>query len=211
MPLGDTYIEGTVWHRLHHDVHGASCRHGWRHTYNLRVLLSQFQQRLTENILIFRRLVAGIGNDSLTRFRIEFAWRVPDGSTLLGWFVTLSLGGMQVQQLRTLHVLKLFEHSRHFLHVMTVERSEVADIHTLEDVLLMTQCRLQCIVQAQDALLAVFVEIAFGVQPLRCLETEAVVGLVGIEVQKIFLHTAHCPVDAHIVVVQDDEHVVRCT
>ena len=49
---------------------------------------------------------------------------------------------------------------------MTVERSEVADIHTLEDVLLMTQCRLQCIVQAQDALLAVFVEIAFRVQPL---------------------------------------------
>ena len=88
--------------------------------------------------------------------------------TLLGRFVTLSLGGMQVQQLRTLHVLKLFEHSRHFLHVMTIERSEVADIHTLEDVLLMTQCRLQCIVQAQDALLAVFVEIAFGVQPLRC-------------------------------------------
>ena len=166
MPLGNTYIESTVWHRLHHDVHGASCRHGWRHTYNLRVLLSQFQQRLSENILIFRRLVAGIGNDSLTRFRIEFAWRVPDGSTLLGWFVTLSLGGMQMQQLRTLHVLKLFEYSRHFLHVMTVERSEVADIHTLEDVLLMTQCRLQCIVQAQDALLAVFVEIAFGVQPL---------------------------------------------
>ena len=96
MSLGNTHIEGTVGHRLHHDVHGASCRHGWRHTYNLRVLLSQFQQRLTENILIFRRLVAGIGNDSLTRFRIEFAWCVPDGSTLLGWFVTLSLGGMQV-------------------------------------------------------------------------------------------------------------------
>ena len=211
MPLGNTYIEGTVWHRLHHDVHGTSCRHGWCHTYNLRIFLSQFKQRLTENILIFRRLVAGIGNESLTCFRIEFAWCMPDGGTLLCWFVTLSLGGMQMQQLRTLHVLKLFEHSRHFLHVMTIERSEVADIHTLEDVLLMTQCRLQCIVQAQDTLLAVFVEITFGVQPLRCLETEAVVGLVGIEVQEIFLHTSHCPVDAHIVVVQDDEHVVRCT
>ena len=92
---------------------------------------------------------------------------------------------------------------------MTVERTEVSDIHSLEDVLLMAQCRFQRIVQADDALLAVVVEVAFGVEPLRSLETKLVVSFIGVEVQKILLHASHGSVDAHIVVVEDDEHVVR--
>ena len=49
---------------------------------------------------------------------------------------------------------------------MTVERSEISDVHSLEDVLLMAECRLQCIVEPYDALLAVFIEIALGMEPL---------------------------------------------
>ena len=134
---------------------------------------------------------------------------MPDGSTLLGWFVTLALGGMQVEQLRTFHFLELLQQSYYFLDVMTVERTEVSDVHSLKDVLLMAQCRFQCIVQADDALLAVVVEVALGVEPLRSLETKLVVSFIGVEVQKILLHASHGTVDTHIVVVEDDEHVVR--
>ena len=137
MSLGDTYIEGAVWHRLHHDVHRASGRHGWRHTYDLRVLLGKFQQGLSEDILKLRRLVAVVGNDSLAGFRVKLAWCMPDGSTLLGWFVSLALGGMQVEQLRSFHVSELLQDSYHFLYIMTVEWSEVSDVHSLEDVLLL--------------------------------------------------------------------------
>ena len=209
MSLGDTHIKGAARHRLHHDVHGASCRHGWCHTYYLRVLLGKLQEGFAKYILVFRRFVAGVSYETFARFRIEFTWCMPDGSTLLGWFVTLSLGGMQMQQLRTFHFLELLQQSYHLLDIMTVERTEVSDIHSLENVLLMAQCRFQRIVQADDALLAVVVEIALGVEPLRCLEAELVVGFVGVEVQEILLHASHGSVDAHIIVVQDDEHVVR--
>ena len=209
MSLGDSHVEGTVGHRLHHDVHGASCRHGWCHTYYFWVLLGEFQKRVAEYILVFRRFVAGVCDEALTSFRVEFARCMPDGSTLLGRFVTLALGGMQVEQLRTFHFLELLQQSYHFLDVMTVERTEVSDIHSLEDVLLMAQCRFQRIVQADDALLAVVVEVAFGVEPLRSLETKLVVSFIGVEVQKILLHASHGTVDTHIVVVEDDEHVVR--
>ena len=114
-----------------------------------------------------------------------------------------------MQQLRTFHFLELLQQSYHLLDIMPVERTEVSDIHSLENVLLMAQCRFQRIVQADDALLAVVVEIALGVEPLRCLETQLVVGFVGVEVQEILLHASHGTVDAHIIVVQDDEHVVR--
>ena len=43
MSLGNAHIEGALWHGLHHDVHGATCRHSWRDTHNLGILFGQFQ------------------------------------------------------------------------------------------------------------------------------------------------------------------------
>ena len=112
-------------------------RFGWCHAYDLRVLLGKFQQGLSEDILKLRRLVAVVGNDSLAGFRVKLAWCMPDGSTFLGWFVSLALGGMQVEQLRAFHASELLQDSYHFLYIMTVEWSEVSDVHSLEDILLM--------------------------------------------------------------------------
>ena len=136
---------------------------------------------------------------------------MPDGSTLLGWFVSLALGGMQVEQLWAFHVSELIQDSYHFLYIMTVEWSEVSDVHSLEDILLMAQCRLEGIVQPDDAVLAVIIENTLGVEPLRSLEANLVVGLVGVELEEILLHATHGTVDAHIIIVEDDEHIVWST
>ena len=111
-------------------------------------------------------MVAGISDDTLSSLRVEFARCMPDGGTLLSRFITLALCGMEMQELRSLHVLELHENPYYLLHVMTIERSEISDVHSLEDVLLMAECRLQCIVEPYDALLAVFIEIALGMEPL---------------------------------------------
>ena len=166
MSFCDTHVEHTVGHSLHHDIHRATGRHGRCHTHDLLVFLRQFEQGISENILELRRLVAGISDDTLSSLRVEFARRMPDGGTLLGRFITLALGGMEMQELRSLHVLELHENPYYLLHVMTIERSEISDVHSLEDVLLMAECRLQCIVEPYDALLAVFIEIALGMEPL---------------------------------------------
>ena len=47
----------------------------------------------------------------------------------------------------------------------------------------MAQRTLQRIIQAQDALLALLVQVTFAVEPPTGLEAQPVVGLVGIEVQ----------------------------
>ena len=44
---------------------------------------------------------------------------------------------MQVEQLRAFHASELLQDSYHFLNIMTVEWSEVSDVHSLEDILLM--------------------------------------------------------------------------
>ena len=113
-----------------------------------------------------------------------------------------------MEQLGALHVFELAQQAHHLLHIVAIERSEVADVHALEDVLLMTDGALDGVVQANKSLPAVFIEVAFVVQPARGLETKAVVGGVGIEIQQVFLHAAHGVVDAHIVIVEDDEQVV---
>ena len=116
---------------------------------------------------------------------------------------------MQVEQLRPAHVLQLSEYAHKFLYVVTVVWSEVSDVQSLEDVLLASESRLHCVVETQNALLAFVGEVAFGVQPLRCLEAQAVVCLVGVEIQKVFFHTTYGTVYRHVVVVKDYEQVVR--
>ena len=209
--LGDAHVEGAVGHCLHHDVHGATGRHGGCHAHNLGVLSCKLQEGLSEDILEFGRLVGGVGGKPFAGLGVELARCVPYGGTLLGGLVALALGGVQVEQLGALHVLQLPQHPHDVLHVVAVERTEVADVHALEDVLLVAQCRLQGVVEPQDAFLAVVVEVALGVQPLRCLEAQLVVGLVGVEVEEVFLHSSYGAVDAHVVVVEHDEHVVGGT
>ena len=53
MSLGYAHVEGAVRHCCHHYVERASCRHGWRNTHYLGVLLCQFEQGIAKHILIF--------------------------------------------------------------------------------------------------------------------------------------------------------------
>ena len=136
MAFGYSYVEYPLGHLLHHDVHGASCGHGGCHAYNVRILLSKFQECLAEYALEFGRLVAAVGNDALARVNVELAWGMPNGGLVFCGLVAVSFLGMQVQQLRTFHVFQLAQQSHYLLDIMSVEWSEVADVHALEDVLL---------------------------------------------------------------------------
>src|SRR3712207_6325846 len=91
---------------------------------------------------------------------------------------------------------------------MPVEGAEVTYVHDFEHVLLMAYGRLDGVVEAYDALPTGIVQVAAGKQPLRCLGPQTVVGGVGIEAKEILLHATHRTIDAHIVVVEDDEQVV---
>ena len=208
MAFGNADIESAVGHGLHHDVHRTPRRHGRCDANDAIVLPGQLEECLTKHILIFRRLVTVVAYQTFTGLGIELSRCMPDGGLLFGGLVALALRGMQMQELRSAHFLQLSEDTHQFLNVVAVEWSEVANVHAFEDVLLVGQCRLQRIVQSNEAFAAVVVHHAARLQPLRSLEAQAVVGGIGVELQKIFLHTANGTVDRHVVIVQDDEQVV---
>ena len=65
----------------------------------------------------------------------------------------MSLLRMQVQQLRAFHVLHLPKDAHQLLHVMSVKRSEITDVHALKDVLLLGNDTLEGIGQTLQAVL----------------------------------------------------------
>ena len=208
MTFGDTHVKDTVRHLLHHDVHRATRRHGGSHTNNLGIAPCQLQQRMAKDFLKLWRLVARVGYDTLARFRIEAAGSMPNGGRLLGRLVTFAFDRVEMQQLGAPHILELAHDPHHFLDVVSVKGSEVADVHAFKDILLMADSTLQGIVEPDDAFPPVVVEIALGVEPLRCFEAQTVVSFVGVEVEQIFLHAANSMVDAHIVVVENNQQII---
>ena len=166
MTFGDTHVKDTVRHLLHHDVHRTTRRHGRRHADDLGVAPCQFQKRIAEDLLKLWRLVARVGNDALARLCVEASGSVPDGSRLLGGLVALAFDRVEMKQFGASHILELTHDSYHFLHVVPVKGSEVADVHALKDILLMADGTLQGIVEPDDAFPPVVVEIALGMQPL---------------------------------------------
>ena len=207
MTFGNADIEGAFRHLVHHDVHGAACRHGGCHTHNLGILTGQLQQRLAKDVLETRRYVGGVLDYTLSRLGIKPAWGVPDGDILLGRGVAVAFLGVQVQQFGTAHAFQLAQDAYQFLDVVTVEGTEVADVHAFEDVLLVRNGRLDSIRQADESTTAVVLKESDAVQPSRHLEAQGIVGLVGTQRQQVLLHAAHGTVDGHVVVVEDDEDV----
>ena len=120
----------------------------------------------------------------------------------------MSFLGVQVQQFWTFHILDLLEDTHQFLHIMTIERTEITDVHAVENVLLVGNGTFDSIRQTLDTLSAVIVHHTLSVQPTGSLELDGIIGLVGIQPQQQLFHTTHRTVDTHIVVVENDQQVI---
>ena len=142
MSLGNTHVKGALRYLLHHDIHGTTCWHGRCDSDNIRVLSSQFQQRMAEHILKAWGHISCVPDQSFSRFGIELTWCMPNGDILLGRCITVAFLGVQMEQLGTFHVLQLAHDAYQFLDIMTIEGPEIADVHTFKHVLLMRNGRL---------------------------------------------------------------------
>ena len=208
MSFSDAHIKHAVRHCLHHDVHGTARWHGWRYADDARILTCKLKKSLAEHGLEFKRIRAVLLIYALSRLGIEESGGVPDGGLLLRRGISLAFHGVEMQELGAAHVLELFQYAHHLADIVAVERSEVAYVHALEDVLLMGKRRLQGIVKTDESFPAVVIEITFGMEPLRSLEAQTVVCGVGIEIEQILLHAAHGTVNTHIIVIKNDKEVV---
>ena len=113
---------------------------------------------MSEDILVFLGLGWITVYDAFARLRVELAWGVPCGDVALGGRIAVTFLRMQMQQLRSFHVLQLLENTHQLLDVVSVERPEVADVHAVEDVLLMGDGALDGIRETLQSVLAVIVQ-----------------------------------------------------
>ena len=209
MAFGYSHIEGAGRHLVHQYGERATTGHGWGNTHDAVVLARQFQQRLAKHILkLWWLRFGGFTLQPLACLGIKLAWSMPDRRALLGRLIAFALLGVKMEELRPLHILDLSEDTHQFRYVVAVVRTKIADVHPLKHILLMGQRTLQGIVQSDNAFPSVVVQVATLVQPLASFEAETVVGLVRVQIEQVFLHTAHRPVDTHVVVVEDNEQVV---
>ena len=206
--LSNAHVESAVGHFPHEEIHRAARRHGWRDAYNIRILPSQFNQCVTKHVLIAHGRILAARTDTLTALHIEFSRRVPQGGFFLGGLVALSLRGMYVEYLRPFHILNFAQDAHQFYDVVAIRRPEVADVHALKYVLLVGQQRLETIVEPQYLPLAPLVKPSPFGKLAGDAKTQAVVPRTGVQMEQVLLHAAHAVVDAHIVVVKDDEQVV---
>ena len=151
MTFGNAHIERALWHFLHHDGKAAPCCHSRRDAYDAVVLSRKLKQCLSEDVLILRRK-RGVEGKQLTRFGVVLAGSMIDSRVLLGSLEALALDGVNVQKLRTFHVLYLPQRVDQLDDVVSVGRTEVADVHPLEDVLLSCKERLERIIEAKNLL-----------------------------------------------------------
>ena len=115
---------------------------------------------MSENILKPQRSLAVVACEPLAGGRIKLARSVPNCRFFLRRSEALALCRVQMQQFRPAHIFQLPKHTYNLTHIVPVERSEIADIHSLKDILLMTDGRLDGVIQPQDSFLPTLAQIA---------------------------------------------------
>ena len=142
MSFCNTDVESTLRHFLHHDIKAATCCHRRSDAHNLLILFRQFKQSLAENILISWRQTLGIVLESFASLGVVLARSMEDCRVLLSRLEALAFDGVQMQEFRPLHVFNLSKSIDKLDDIMPIDRSEVTDVQTLEDILLIVEQRL---------------------------------------------------------------------
>ena len=145
---------------------------------------------------------------TLTCFLVKLAWSMPSGRVGLGCRKSLTLNRAHVYQLGAFHILDFAEYLDQPFHVMTVIQAKVADIQTLEDILLTREQGLQCIAETHDQALAVIVDDVMATQELICLVAQFIIAVRRVQVIHVGAQGTHVGINGHVVVVEYDDQII---
>ena len=134
---------------------------------------------------------------------------MPQRCVALGGLKAFTLNRVEVEHLGALQILDALEGAHEFHHVVPVFGTKVSDVQSLEHISLVREQRLDGVVETQDAPLAVVIQDVPSVQDLGSLVSQTIVERACVKFVQVLPHAAYAAVDAHVVVIQDDEHIVR--
>ena len=67
---------------------------------------------------------------------------------------------MDMEQLGTLHIFYFFQDTCQIIDIVSVNRTEIADIHSFEHILLLYEHGFQAVIETNQALSALFIQYA---------------------------------------------------
>ena len=208
--LCDAHVKSALGHRFHHQLQGATGRHGGGDTHDAFVLLGEFDDGVPEDVLVLRWF-RGLGRDldDLAGVLVEQARCVPlGGAAGLGGGVPLALGRDQVQQFRARNVLEVPQHMLHLLDIVPVDGPEVAEVERFEEIGLLEKRPLDHVAHFGGDGLSVRTKFGHLAQQLPHLILDAVVGVGRGDVGEVIFQGPDVGVDRHAIVVEDHNHVV---
>ena len=165
--------------------------------------MSEFQECVTEDVLIAVSGFVGGGIDELSGIGVEFAWGVPNGGVIFCGIVSFAFFCNDVEEFRARNATYVAEYSHESFDIVSVYRSEISEIKAFEEVALF-----------EDGLFDDVAEVLHGSSQPR--DTggsvpdfvfEFVVSPRGGDTEQVFFEGADIGADRHIVVIEDDEHV----
>ena len=208
MPLSDTDIKAATRHFFHHDIERTTCGHGRSNTNNFLVLLSQLKQSVPENILKTGRFSLLTRLKTFTRLNIKKSRCMPLRGNLFSRRKALTLSGVYVQHLRATHILYGTQCMHEADHIVSVHGAEIANIHPLKDVLLLSKQTLYTIIEANETLSPTILHQSKFAQYSSKAIAPLVVARRNGKAKQIFLETAHRTIDRHFVVIEHNEHII---
>ena len=204
--LGDSNVESPVGHLLHHHIEGTAGRHGRRYSHYPVVLPGEFYDGLPEDLLIAQESVGSLAGYLFTRLGIEQSRGVVLDRVLLGFAQSFAFLGHNMQKAGTFYVAQAGEGLHQLLHVVAVDRSEIAETERLEEVTLFDESRLdqeEQLAEERHSLLGL--ALAAKSAPHSLLET--VVARRRCDAHQVFAQSTHRTVDRDAVVVEYHQHV----
>src|SRR5690349_8449510 len=207
--FGNSHVESPVRHLPHHDVHGRSRRHGGCDTDYFVVAPGQFNQCMTKNILVLRRLRTLVSLlVDFTRDLVECPRRMPGGGVaFFGGGESLALDGDAVKDLRSLNILQIAEDGYQMIYIMAVDRTEIPQIQRFKKIALCQQGGLDPVLELGDDLLSTLSEIGKLAEQFPYVVLDLVISARRCYVCEIVLQCPDIRVDGHTIVVEDDQQV----
>ena len=206
MLFSNTHVNHAIREFLRNDIHATARGHRSGDTNNAVILLREFQKRLSEHVR--KRGIRAPWRKRQTAFGVERSNAVPLGRVLHGSIKAASLLGQDMHQARTRLFLDALQQHNELVDVMAIDRAKVTDAQIFKETARL-HYRLRRIFRLQEQVTETRSEnTRQALHQAVQVRTHLVVDRVRNHAVQVLAEVAHVRGDAHLVVVQDDGHVL---
>ena len=133
---------------------------------------------------------------------------MPYAGVLFGLLKAFALYRFDMKDSRSFHVFYVIERLHEALYIVPVNRPEISDVETFEDVLIAAHQGLYAVVETHDYAPAAFRYPAETPKATVGFVAHIIIFARGVYAREVFVQSPHIGVNAHVIVVEDYQQIV---